>query len=121
MRTSEPKPYWANTLPMRAMPPSALRVFSPKELIPKLSVRARILAITLIPVIGFLANGARSCNVFTRMLLALFGEVPWRAVPVMPVEIMLLPSWSPFHISKVSYWSRTVLVPLLIGGGSADF
>jgi squalene-hopene/tetraprenyl-beta-curcumene cyclase len=59
-------------------------------------------------------GGARRCNVFTRILLALFGEVPWRAVPVMPVEIMLLPRWSPFHIAKVSYWSRTVLVPLLV-------
>src|SRR5215472_15275518 len=59
-------------------------------------------------------GGARRCNVFTRITLALFGEVPWRAVPVMPVEIMLLPSWSPFHIAKVSYWSRTVLVPLLV-------
>ena len=59
-------------------------------------------------------GGARRCNVFTRILLALFGEVPWRAVPVMPVEIMLLPRWFPFHIAKVSYWSRTVLVPLLV-------
>jgi squalene-hopene/tetraprenyl-beta-curcumene cyclase len=59
-------------------------------------------------------GGARRCNVFTRITLALFGEVPWRAVPVMPVEIMLLPGWSPFHIAKVSYWSRTVLVPLLV-------
>jgi squalene-hopene/tetraprenyl-beta-curcumene cyclase len=59
-------------------------------------------------------GGARRCNVFTRITLALFGEIPWRAVPVMPVEIMLLPGWSPFHISKVSYWSRTVLVPLLV-------
>jgi squalene-hopene/tetraprenyl-beta-curcumene cyclase len=32
----------------------------------------------------------------------------------MPVEIMLLPPWSPFHIAKISYWSRTVLVPLLV-------
>jgi squalene-hopene/tetraprenyl-beta-curcumene cyclase len=46
--------------------------------------------------------------------LALFGQVPWRAVPVMPVEIMLLPSWFPFHLDKVSYWSRTVIVPLLV-------
>ncbi|MBV8120851.1 MAG: squalene--hopene cyclase, partial [Alphaproteobacteria bacterium] len=60
------------------------------------------------------AGGARHCNVFTRILLALFGEIPWRAAPMMPVEIMLLPQWSPFHISKVSYWSRTVLVPLLV-------
>jgi len=59
-------------------------------------------------------GGARRCNVFTRVTLALFGEVPWRAVPVMPVQIMLLPSWSPFHLAKVSYWSRTVLVPLLV-------
>jgi len=59
-------------------------------------------------------GGACRCNVFTRITLALFGEVPWRAVPVMPVEIMLLPDWSPFHIAKVSYWSRTVLVPLLV-------
>src|SRR5580700_6812265 len=59
-------------------------------------------------------GGARRCNVFTRILLALFGEVPWRAVPVMPVEIMLLPGWFPFHVEKISYWSRTVLVPLLV-------
>jgi len=59
-------------------------------------------------------GGAARCNVFTRILLALFGFVPWRAVPVMPVEIMNLPRWFPFHIDKVSYWSRTVLVPLLV-------
>jgi squalene-hopene/tetraprenyl-beta-curcumene cyclase len=59
-------------------------------------------------------GGAARANVFTRILLALFGEVPWRAVPAMPVEIMLLPRWFPFHIDKVSYWSRTVLVPLLV-------
>ena len=60
------------------------------------------------------AGGAARCNVFTRIALALFGQVPWRAVPVMPVEIMSLPKWFPFHLSKVSYWSRTVMVPLLI-------
>jgi squalene-hopene/tetraprenyl-beta-curcumene cyclase len=59
-------------------------------------------------------GGAQRCNVFTRIMLALFGEVPWRAVPVMPIEIMNLPRWSPFHLSKVSYWSRTVMVPLLV-------
>ena len=59
-------------------------------------------------------GGAETCNVFTRIALALFGQAPWRAVPVMPVEIMLLPRWFPFHMSKVSYWSRTVIAPLLI-------
>jgi squalene-hopene/tetraprenyl-beta-curcumene cyclase len=59
-------------------------------------------------------GGAARCNVFTRIQLALFGELPWHAVPVMPVEIMHLPRWFPFHLSKVSYWSRTVLAPLLV-------
>ncbi|WP_075791835.1 squalene--hopene cyclase [Massilia putida] len=61
-------------------------------------------------------GGAERSNVFTRMLLALFGEMPWTAVPVMPVEIALLPRWSPFHLAKVSYWTRTVLTPLLVLG-----
>ncbi|MBN8900574.1 MAG: squalene--hopene cyclase, partial [Rhodospirillales bacterium] len=60
------------------------------------------------------AGGAERTNVFTRAQLALYGEVPWRAVPVMPLEIMHLPLWFPFHLSKVSYWSRTVIVPLLV-------
>lgn len=60
------------------------------------------------------AGGAARANVFTRFALALFEQVPWRAVPVMPAEIMLLPRWAPFHLSKVSYWSRTVIVPLLV-------
>lgn len=59
-------------------------------------------------------GGAATANVFTRVSMALFGQVPWRAVPVMPIQIMLQPLWSPFHISKVSYWARTVLVPLLV-------
>lgn len=59
-------------------------------------------------------GGAAKCNVFTRISLALFGQVPWHAVPVMPVEIMLLPRWFPFHLHKVSYWSRTVLAPLMV-------
>lgn len=59
-------------------------------------------------------GGAARSNVFTRITLALFRQVPWRAVPFIPVEIMLLPGWFPFHLSKVSYWSRTVMVPLFI-------
>ncbi len=59
-------------------------------------------------------GGADRSNVFTRALLALYGIVSWRAVPAMPVEIMLLPHWFPFHIDKVSYWARTVLTPLLV-------
>lgn len=60
------------------------------------------------------AGGAARANVFTRYALALFEQVPWRAVPVMPVEAVLLPKWFPFHMDKVSYWSRTVMIPLLV-------
>lgn len=60
------------------------------------------------------SGGAENVNVFTRILLATFGQVPWRTVPAMPVEMMLLPRWFYFNLSKVSYWSRCVIVPLLL-------
>src|SRR5512143_441873 len=59
-------------------------------------------------------GGAEKANVFTRITLALFGQIPWRTVPAIPVEIMHLPRWFFFHLDKVSYWSRTVMVPLFI-------
>src|SRR6478735_5527198 len=59
-------------------------------------------------------GGGANSNVFTRFLLALFGVLTWRAVPVLPIEIMLLPMWSPFHINKISYWARTTMVPLMV-------
>jgi squalene-hopene/tetraprenyl-beta-curcumene cyclase len=59
-------------------------------------------------------GGAMRSNVFTRILLALFGQSPWRNVPTIPVEIILLPRWFPIHLSKMSYWARTVIVPLLV-------
>jgi len=59
-------------------------------------------------------GGAVNSNVFTRVLLSLYDILSWRSVPVMPVEIMLLPKWFPFHIDKISYWGRTVVVPLLV-------
>lgn len=59
-------------------------------------------------------GGASRANVFTRITLAIFAQLPWRGVPFLPVECMLLPRWFPFHLSKVSYWSRTVMVPLFV-------
>jgi squalene-hopene/tetraprenyl-beta-curcumene cyclase len=59
-------------------------------------------------------GGAETVNVFTRITLALFGQLPWKTVPAMPVEMMFLPKWWFFHLSKVSYWSRCVIVPLLV-------
>ncbi|MBR0663708.1 squalene--hopene cyclase [Roseomonas hellenica] len=59
-------------------------------------------------------GGAGRANVFTRILLALYGELPWGKVPTIPVEMVLLPRWFPVHLSRMSYWARTVLVPLLV-------
>src|SRR3954463_10882718 len=59
-------------------------------------------------------GGGINSNVFTRYMLSLFGVLTWNSVPVLPVEIMLLPLWSPFHINKISYWARTTMVPLMV-------
>ncbi|MEG3178070.1 squalene--hopene cyclase [Sphingomonas sp. RB3P16] len=60
------------------------------------------------------AGGAAAVNVFTRIQLALFDCADWKTVPTLPVELILLPRWFPVHLSKMSYWARTVIVPLLV-------
>src|SRR5579859_6455696 len=59
-------------------------------------------------------GGPNAANVFTRIQLALFGQMSWAQIPTMPVELILLPRWFPIHLSKMSYWARTVIVPLLV-------
>ena len=59
-------------------------------------------------------GGAEQSSVFIRIILALFEQVPWRAVPWIRPEAILMPKWAPFHIEKVSYWSRTVMAPLFV-------
>jgi squalene-hopene/tetraprenyl-beta-curcumene cyclase len=59
-------------------------------------------------------GGAAKSNVFTRILLATFGQVPWRATPFMPIEFVLFPKWVPISMYKVAYWARTTMVPLLV-------
>jgi squalene-hopene/tetraprenyl-beta-curcumene cyclase len=60
-------------------------------------------------------GGPVKANVFTKIQLALFGEYDWNGVPTLPAEIMLLPApFFLFNIYEVSYWSRTVIVPLLV-------
>jgi squalene-hopene/tetraprenyl-beta-curcumene cyclase len=59
-------------------------------------------------------GGVLGANAFTRILLAQFGELSWSEVPTVPVELILLPRWFPIHLSRMSYWARTVMVPLLV-------
>ncbi len=60
------------------------------------------------------SGGIEEVRVFTRINLALFGLFPWDAVPTVPPEIVLLPSWSPFNIYRLSSWARGTMVPLFI-------
>lgn len=60
------------------------------------------------------AGGAAKSNVFTRILLATFEQVPWSATPFVPVELVLLPDWFPVHLNKMAYWARSTMVPLTV-------
>jgi squalene-hopene/tetraprenyl-beta-curcumene cyclase len=59
-------------------------------------------------------GGLFRANVFTKFTLALFGQFDWRGVPAMPIELFLLPQGALFNMHAISYWSRTVLTPLMI-------
>jgi len=58
------------------------------------------------------AGGPWAVNSFTRFYLALLGQMPYSACPAVPPEAVLLPSWFPVNLSRVSAWSRTMIVPL---------
>jgi squalene-hopene/tetraprenyl-beta-curcumene cyclase len=59
-------------------------------------------------------GGIPQMNTFSKLYLALLGQFPWKYLPTIPVEMVLLPSWAPFHMHKMSSWSRAMLVPLAI-------
>jgi Squalene cyclase len=63
-------------------------------------------------------------NTFSKLYLALLGVFPWKYLPAIPLEMVLLPRWAPFHIYKMSSWSRAMLIPLslsIILNPHADF
>lgn len=59
-------------------------------------------------------GGIEACNVFTKYQLALFGQFPWHGAPVMPLEAFSLSNKFYFSMYNISYWSRAVLMPLLV-------
>src|SRR5699024_6467563 len=59
-------------------------------------------------------GGIEHTRVFTRIWLALFGEWPWERVPVLPPELVLLPSWFPLNIYDWASWARQTVVPLTL-------
>jgi squalene-hopene/tetraprenyl-beta-curcumene cyclase len=59
-------------------------------------------------------GGVEKTNTYARLYLALLGQVPWEAVPTIPVEFLIVPHWSPIHLYTVSSWTRSMVVPLAI-------
>ena len=59
-------------------------------------------------------GGLSRAGVFTRIWLSYFGEFPARGVPVMPVEIVLLPERFPLSVYEMSSWARGTVVPLTV-------
>lgn len=69
-------------------------------------VRARNVILSL--------GGVEACNSFTKIYLAIFGQCGWDRCPAVPPEIVLLGTWFPFHLYRMSAWSRGIVVPLSI-------
>ena len=64
-------------------------------------------------------GGIAGARVFTRIWLALCGEWSWDDLPMMPLELMLLPARAPISIYRFSSWARATIVPLLDPDGEA--
>ncbi|MGA8112711.1 MAG: squalene--hopene cyclase [Actinocatenispora sp.] len=59
-------------------------------------------------------GGVESTRVFTRIWLALFGEWPWRLLPVIPPEIVFLPPTAPLSLYSFGCWARQTVVPISV-------
>jgi squalene-hopene/tetraprenyl-beta-curcumene cyclase len=59
-------------------------------------------------------GGVPRMNTFAKLYLALVGLYPWKYVPTIPCEVLLIGKW--FHVNfwDMSNWSRAMLVPLAI-------
>jgi squalene-hopene/tetraprenyl-beta-curcumene cyclase len=59
-------------------------------------------------------GGVPATRVFTRIWLAMLGAWDWEKLPVLPPEIMLLPSWAPLNIYEFGCWARQTIVALTV-------
>jgi squalene-hopene/tetraprenyl-beta-curcumene cyclase len=59
-------------------------------------------------------GGLTATRVFTRMWLALSGLWDWNALPVIPPEVIYLPSWFPLNIYDWGCWARQTIVALAV-------
>jgi squalene-hopene/tetraprenyl-beta-curcumene cyclase len=59
-------------------------------------------------------GGIEASRVFTRIWLAMVGSWDWEDLPVLPTEMILLPSWAPLSIYQFGCWARQTIVALMI-------
>jgi len=59
-------------------------------------------------------GGVERTRVFTRVWLALFDLWPWAELPMLPPELMFLPSFVPLNIYDFGCWARQTVVALTV-------
>jgi squalene-hopene/tetraprenyl-beta-curcumene cyclase len=59
-------------------------------------------------------GGVEATRVFTRLWLALSGSWSWDDLPVIPPELIYLPSWFALNIYDWGCWARQTIVALAI-------
>lgn len=69
-------------------------------------LRARQIAVSL--------GGVPRMNTFSKLYLALLGLFPWKYVPTIPCEVILIGKWFYVNFNEMSSWTRSMLVPLSI-------
>jgi len=69
-------------------------------------LRARQTALSL--------GGVPRMNTFSKLYLAMLGLFPWKYVPTIPCEVILIGKWFYVNFNEMSSWSRSMLVPLSI-------
>ena len=69
----------------------------------------------------FALGGVTEVNTFTKIYLCFFGQYDYDAVPAVPPEIVLFPTWFWFNIYEISSWSRAILVPLSLAYAKKPF
>ena len=66
-------------------------------------------------------GGVTEVNTFTKLYLCFLGQYDYDAVPAIPPEIVLFPTWFWFNLYEISSWSRAILVPLSIAYAKKPF
>jgi len=59
-------------------------------------------------------GGIPKMNTYGKLYLALLGLFPWKYLPSIPAETILLPNWLYFNIYEMSSWTRCMFIPLSI-------